>query len=93
MLICYTHTHTHTHTHIEKERERERERESHFPGAPVLKSPSTNVGDVRGAGLISGSGRSPRGGYSNLLQYSCLKKPMDRAWWATLHWVTKSWTC
>ena len=29
----------------------------------------------------------------NPLQYSCLKNYMDRrAWWATVHWVTKSWT-
>ena len=27
------------------------------------------------------------------LQYSCLENSMDReAWWATVHWVTKSWT-
>ena len=31
------------------------------------------------------------GGHSNTLQYSCLKKLMDRgAWWATVHRVTKS---
>ena len=36
------------------------------------------------------SGRSPGGGYGNLLQYSCLVNPMDRgAWWATIHRVTK----
>ena len=29
-------------------------------------------------GLIPGSGRSPREGNENLLQYSCLGKPMDR---------------
>ena len=38
-------------------------------------------------------GRSPGEGYSNPLQYSCLENPMDRGpWWATLHWVSKSWT-
>ena len=43
--------------------------------------------------LIPGSGRSPRGGIGNPLQYSCLKNPMDRgAWWAIVHGVTKSWT-
>ena len=32
---------------------------------------------------IPGWGRSPGGGNGNLLQYSCLKNPMDRgAWWA-----------
>ena len=29
----------------------------------------------------------------NLLQYSCLKSPMDRgAWWATVHGIAKSQT-
>ena len=42
---------------------------------------------------IPGSGRSPGGGHSNPLQYSCLKNPMDRgAWPATVHRVRKSWT-
>ena len=36
-------------------------------------------------GSIPGSGRSPGGGPSNLLQYSCLENPMDRgAWQATV---------
>ena len=48
------------------------------------------AGDVSNAGSILGSGRSPRGGYGNLLQYSCLENSMDRgAWWATVHGVTK----
>ena len=39
--------------------------------------------------LILGLGRSPGGGNSNPLQYSCLDNPMDRgAWLAT---VPKSW--
>ena len=43
--------------------------------------------------LIPGSGRSPRGGIGNPLQYSCLKNPMDRgAWWATVQRVAKSQT-
>ena len=34
--------------------------------------------------------RSPGGGNSNPLQYSCLENPMDRgAWWAVVHGVTK----
>ena len=46
-----------------------------------------------GLGLVSGSGRSPGGGCSNPLQYSCLENPMDRgAWRATVHGVTKSQT-
>ena len=32
-------------------------------------------------GSISGSGRCPRGGNDNPLQYSCLKNPMDRGAW------------
>ena len=32
-------------------------------------------------------------GNVNPLQYSCLGNLMDRGpWWATVHWVTKSWT-
>ena len=35
----------------------------------------------------------PGEGNGNTFQYSCLKNPMDRgAWWATIHWVTKSQT-
>ena len=47
-----------------------------------------NAGDK---GPIPGSGRSPGGGNSNPLLYSCLRSPMDRgAWWATVYGVTKS---
>ena len=36
---------------------------------------------------------SLREGHGNPLQYSCLENPMDRrAWRATVHRVTKSWT-
>ena len=34
------------------------------PGGTVVKNPPANVGDVRDAGLIPGSGRSPGGGHS-----------------------------
>ena len=44
----------------------------------VIKSPPANAGDVRSAGLILGSGRSPGGGNGNPLQYFCLEDPMDR---------------
>ena len=61
--------------------------------ALVVKNLPVNAGDVRDAGSIPGSGRSPRGGHSNPLQYSCLENPTYRgAWWATLHGVAKSWT-
>ena len=46
--------------------------------ALVVKNPPANTGDVRDMGLIPGLGRSPGGGHGNLLQYSCLKNPMDR---------------
>ena len=40
-----------------------------------------NAGDIRHAGSIPGSGRSPGGGNGNPLQYSCLQNPMDRGPW------------
>ena len=39
---------------------------------------------------IPGSGRFPREGNDNPLQYSCLENPMDRGvWWVTVHGVTR----
>ena len=59
----------------------------------VVKNPPANAGDIRDAGSIPGSGRSPGGGHGNPLQFSCLENFIDRgAWWATFHGVTKSWT-
>ena len=43
-----------------------------FPGGSDGKESACNVGDL---GLIPGLGRSPGGGYSNPLQYSCLENP------------------
>ena len=43
--------------------------------ALVVKNPPAIAGDVRDAGLIPGSGRSPEGGHGNPLQYSCLENP------------------
>ena len=52
-----------------------------------------DAGDIRDAGSIPGSRRSPGGGHGNSLQYSCLENPMDRgAWWATVHGLAKSQT-
>ena len=60
--------------------------------ALVVKNLPANA-DVREAGSIPGSGRSPGGGHGNPLQYSCLENPMDRgAWPAMVHRVTKSQT-
>ena len=57
----------------------------------MVKNPPANTGDVRDAGLTTGSGRSPGGGHRKPLQYPCLKNHTDRvAWWATVHWVAKS---
>ena len=54
------------------------------------KESACNMGDMSS---IPGSGRSPREGNGNLLQYSCLENSMDRgAWWTTVHGITESWT-
>ena len=59
----------------------------------MVKNPLANAEDIRDAGSIPGSRRSPGGRHVNALQYSCLVNPVDRrAWWATVHGVTKSWT-
>ena len=54
----------------------------------VLSSGDFNIVTVcsaRDPGLISGSGRYPREGNGNPLQYSCLENSMDRgAWLATV---------
>ena len=58
--------------------------------ALVVKNLPANAGDVRDRGLTLGSERSPGGGHSNPLQYSCLENPMDRgAWRATVSEVKK----
>ena len=63
-----------------------------FPGGTVGKEAASS-GDIREMGLISGLGRSPRGGHGNPLQYSCLENPVDRgAWRAAVHGVTGSHT-
>ena len=60
------------------------------PGGSVLKNPPANAGD---AGSIPGSRRSPGGGNSNPLQYSCLGNPTDSgAWWARVHRMAKNQT-
>ena len=56
-----------------------------------IKSLAANAGDLRDVSSIPGLGRSPGGGHSTPLQYSCLENPTDRgAWQATVHSVAKS---
>ena len=60
-----------------------------FPSGSDGNASVHSAGDL---GSIPGSGRSPGEGNGNPL-HSCLENSMDGgAWWATVHWVTKSWT-
>ena len=55
-----------------------------------MKNSPTNAGD---GGSIPGSGRSPGVGNGSPLQYSWLGNPVGRrAWWATVHGVSKNQT-
>ena len=47
----------------------------------MVKKPPVNAGD---ASSIPESERSPGGGNSNPLQYSCLENPMDRGAWQSI---------
>ena len=59
-----------------------------FLHSSVNKESICNAG---GPGSIPGSGRSPRKGNDNPLQYSCLENSINRgAWQATDHVVTES---
>ena len=61
--------------------------ETSFSHSSVGKESAGNAGDP---GSIPGSGRSPGEGKGNPLQYACLETPMERrAWWATVHGVTR----
>ena len=44
----------------------------------MVRNPPANVGDVKDADLIPGSGRSLVGGHGNSLQYSCLENSTER---------------
>ena len=57
-----------------------------FPGGSEDKESACNVGNL---GTIPGVGRSSGEGNSNPLQYSCLKNPMDRVWWTTVHGIAE----
>ena len=59
-----------------------------FLGGSAGKESACNVRDP---GLIPEWGRSPGGGHSNPLQYSCLENLTDRvAWRDTVHGIAKS---
>ena len=67
------------------------------PGLPLQlsgKDSICNGGSTGDAVLIPGFwGRSPGGGHSNPLQYTCLKNPMERGTWgAIVHGIAKSHT-
>ena len=49
----------------------------------VVKNLPANAGDIRDAGSIPGSRRSPGGGHGNALQCFCLENPMDRGAWGS----------
>ena len=62
-----------------------------FPDGSTGKESACNAGDIGDMGSVPGQEDSPGRGNSNLLQYSCLKNPMDGgAWWATGQRVTES---
>ena len=62
-----------------------------FLGGSVGKETAYNAGGLGSRSL--GQEDSLEKEMVNPLQYSSLGNPMDReACWATVHWVTKSWT-
>ena len=55
--------------------------------APMVKNLPADEEDIRDAGSIPGSGRSPGERHGNPLQQSCLENPMDRgARWGCNAW-------
>ena len=58
-----------------------------FPGGSIDQVSACNAGDLVS---VTGSGRYPGEGNGNLLQYSCLKSPMDRGTClATVHGLAR----
>ena len=56
----------------------------------VVKNPPANAGDMRDAGSIPGSGKSPGEGHRNPLQYACLENTRHRGTWrATVYGVVR----
>ena len=61
--------------------------------SPTRLKPLSSSSNMADPASIPGSGRSPEGGDTYPLQYSCLEDSMDRgAWWAVVHGVAKSQT-
>ena len=61
-----------------------------LPSGSMVKNLPANAGE---SGSIPGPEISSEEENGNPLQYSCLENSMDRrAWQATVHGVTKSWT-
>ena len=61
--------------------------------ALVVKNPPACAGDVRDAGSIPGSRRSPEEEMATHSSILAWRIPTDSgAWWATVHGVTKSQT-
>ena len=59
-----------------------------FPSGSAVKNPLAMQEMSETLGSVPESGRSPGGG--DLLQYSCLRNPMDRtAWRATVHEIER----
>ena len=61
--------------------------------ALMVMNPPANARDFKICGFNHWFRRSPGGGHSHPLQYSCLENPMDRGAWQTqVHRVAKSQT-
>ena len=59
--------------------------------ALVVENLPANAQDIKDAGSIPGSERSPGEGHVNPVQCSCLENPMNRGTWqATIHRISKS---
>ena len=57
-----------------------------FPSSASGKEPACHCKKCKRRGFNPRLGRSPGGGQSNTLQYSCLENAIDRrAWQATVH--------
>ena len=52
--------------------------------ALMVKNPPANARDIKDAGSIPGSGRSPGEGHGNPLQCCCLENTMDRGPWCSI---------